>query len=118
MLLDVSSFGVTGRQAESALLDSGVVTNRNSVPNDPNGAWYTSGIRLGTPALTTRGFGHDEFDRVAELIIEVLQSTTPDAAKSGPSKAKYTLADGVADRVKAASAELLDAHPLYPGLEL
>ena len=72
VLLDVSSFGLTGRQAESALLDAGVVTNRNSVPADPNGAWYTSGIRLGTPALTTRGFGHDEFDRVAELIVEVL----------------------------------------------
>src|ERR1700759_1687348 len=43
VLLDVSSFGLTGRQAESALLDSGVVTNRNSVPADPNGAWYTSG---------------------------------------------------------------------------
>ena len=57
VLLDVSSFGLTGRQAESALLDAGVVTNRNSVPADPNGAWYTSGIRLGTPALTTRGFG-------------------------------------------------------------
>ena len=72
MLLDVSSFGLTGRQAESALLDAGIVTNRNSVPPDPNGAWYTSGIRLGTPALTTRGFGHDEFDRVAELIVDVL----------------------------------------------
>ncbi|HEY7045008.1 MAG TPA: glycine hydroxymethyltransferase [Nocardioidaceae bacterium] len=118
VLLDVSSFGVTGRQAESALLDSGVVTNRNSVPADPNGAWYTSGIRLGTPALTTRGFGPDEFDRVAELIVEVLTNTSADAAKSGPSKAKYTLADGVADRVKAASAELLDRYPLYPGLEL
>ena len=69
VLLDVSSFGLTGRQAESALLDAGVVTNRNSVPADPNGAWYTSGIRLGTPALTTRGFGHDEFDNVAELIV-------------------------------------------------
>src|SRR4051812_14713450 len=65
VLLDVTSFGLTGRQAESALLDAGVVTNRNSVPADPNGAWYTSGIRLGTPALTTRGFGHDEFDSVA-----------------------------------------------------
>ena len=50
VLLDVSSFGLTGRQAESALLDAGVVTNRNSVPADTNGAWYTSGIRLGTPA--------------------------------------------------------------------
>src|ERR687889_695324 len=46
VLLDVSAFGLTGRQAESALLDAGVVTNRNSVPSDPNGAWYTSGIRL------------------------------------------------------------------------
>ena len=118
VLLDVSSFGVTGRQAESALLDAGVVTNRNSVPNDPNGAWYSSGIRLGTPALTTRGFGHDEFDRVAALIIEVLESTSPNSGPKGPSKAKYTLGDGVADRVKSASAELLDAHPLYPGLEL
>ncbi|MDQ7993199.1 MAG: glycine hydroxymethyltransferase, partial [Propionicimonas sp.] len=48
VLLDVSSFGLTGRQAESALLDSGIVTNRNSVPSDPNGAWYTSGVRIGT----------------------------------------------------------------------
>ncbi len=119
VLLDVSSFGLTGRQAESALLDAGVVTNRNSVPADPNGAWYTSGIRFGTPALTTRGFGHDEFDRVAELVVEVLSSTTPNTTKAGaPSKATYTLADGVADKVHAASAELLDKHPLYPGLEL
>ena len=119
MLLDVSSFGLTGRQAESALLDAGVVTNRNSVPADPNGAWYTSGIRLGTPALTTRGFGHDEFDRVAELIVDVLAQTQPGTNKAGaPSKATYTLADGVADKVKDASAEMLDKHPLYPGLEL
>ncbi len=119
VLLDVSSFGLTGRQAESALLDAGVVTNRNSVPADPNGAWYTSGIRLGTPALTTRGFGHDEFDNVAELIVQVLQNTQAGTNKAGaPSKATYQLADGVADKVKDASAEMLDKHPLYPGLEL
>ena len=119
VLLDVSSFGLTGRQAESALLDAGVVTNRNSVPQDPNGAWYTSGIRLGTPALTTRGFGHDEFDKVAELIVDVLAKTEPGSTKDGrPSKASYVLADGVADRTKAASAEMLDKHPLYPGLSL
>ena len=101
VLLDVTSFGLTGRQAESALLDAGVVTNRNSVPNDPNGAWYTSGIRLGTPALTTRGFGHDEFDTVAELIVHVLQNTEPGTTKAGgPSKASYSLAEGVADKVK------------------
>ena len=113
------AFGLTGRQAEFALLDAGVVTNRNSVPQDPNGAWYTSGIRIGTPALTTRGFGHDEFDKVAELMIDVLSNTQPGANKAGaPSKATYVLGDGVADRVKAASAEMLDKHPLYPGLEL
>jgi glycine hydroxymethyltransferase len=119
VLLDVTSFGLTGRQAESALLEAGVVTNRNSIPADPNGAWYTSGIRLGTPALTTRGFGHDEFDRVAELIVEVLSNTQPGTTKAGgPSKASYTLADGIAAKVKSASAEMLDKYPLYPGLEL
>ncbi|UUO02861.1 glycine hydroxymethyltransferase [Mycolicibacterium novocastrense] len=118
VLLDVTSFGLTGRQAESALLDAGIVTNRNSVPADPNGAWYTSGIRLGTPALTTRGFGADDFDRVAELIVDVLSNTQPSAAAGGVSKAKYTLADGTAERVHAASAELLEANPLYPGLTL
>ncbi|MBN7303372.1 glycine hydroxymethyltransferase [Mycobacteroides abscessus subsp. bolletii] len=114
VLLDVQSFGLTGRQAESALLDAGVVTNRNAIPADPNGAWYTSGIRFGTPALTSRGFGADEFDKVAELVVDVLTNTEAD----GSSKAKYTLADAVAERVKAASAELLTANPLYPGLTL
>ncbi|HEU5043372.1 MAG TPA: glycine hydroxymethyltransferase [Nocardioidaceae bacterium] len=119
VLLDVSGFGLTGRQAESALLDAGVVTNRNSVPSDPNGAWYTSGIRFGTPALTTRGFGADELDRVAGLVVDVLRNTTPSTTKAGtPSKANYTLADGVAERTKAASAEMLEKFPLYPGLDL
>lgn len=118
VLLDVSTFGLTGRQAESALLDSGIVTNRNSIPADPNGAWYTSGIRFGTPALTTRGFGADEFDRVAELVVEVLTNTEAAAGAGGPSKAKYVLADGTPERVHAAAAELLAANPLYPGLTL
>jgi len=119
VLMDVSGFGLTGRQAESALLDSGVVTNRNSVPHDPNGAWYTSGVRIGTPALTSRGFGAAEFDKVAELITDVLKATSPVATAAGaPGKAKYTIADGVAERTHSAAAELLDANPLYPGLEL
>jgi glycine hydroxymethyltransferase len=119
VLLDVSSYGLTGRQAESALLDAGVVTNRNSVPNDGNGAWYTSGIRFGTPALTTRGFGRDEFDTVADLVHEVLSNTTAGTNKAGaPSKATYRTAEGVAERVQARADEMLGKHPLYPGLEL
>jgi glycine hydroxymethyltransferase len=119
VLIDVSGFGLTGRQAESALLDSGIVTNRNAIPRDPNGAWYTSGVRIGTPALTSRGFGADEFDKTAELIVDVLTGTSPTAAASGGlSKAKYTIADGVAAKTQSAAAELLDANPLYPGLNL
>ena len=119
VLLDVSSFGLTGRQAESALLDAGIVTNRNSVPADPQGAWYTSGIRVGTPALTTRGFGAAEFDATAGLIADVLAGTTPTTTSAGaPSRAKYTMTDGLADRTRAAAADLLAAHPLYPGLDL
>jgi glycine hydroxymethyltransferase len=118
-LIDVSGFGLTGRQAESALLDSGIVTNRNAIPRDPNGAWYTSGVRIGTPALTSRGFGADEFDKTAELIVDVLTGTSANAAASGgSSKAKYTIADGLAAKTHAAAAELLDANPLYPGLDL
>jgi glycine hydroxymethyltransferase len=118
-LIDVSTFGLTGRQAESALLDSGIVTNRNAIPRDPNGAWYTSGVRIGTPALTSRGFGPAEFDRVAELIVDVLCATTPtQAASGGTSKAKYAIADGLADKTHSAAAELLAGYPLYPGLDL
>ncbi|WIY82847.1 glycine hydroxymethyltransferase [Propionimicrobium sp. PCR01-08-3] len=120
VLLDVAtSFGVTGRQAENALIDSGVVTNRNSIPHDPNGAWYSSGIRLGTPALTSRGFTPADMDQVAGFIVDALSATTPTTTSAGtPSKAKYTIADGVAERTKAAADELLGNHPLYPGLEL
>lgn len=119
VLMDVSGYGITGRQAETALLESGIVTNRNSVPADPNGAWYTSGIRLGTPALTSRGFGAAEFTRVADLIADVLEGATPTTTAAGaPSKANVNLTDGLAARTQAAATELLAANPLYPGLEL
>jgi glycine hydroxymethyltransferase len=116
VLLDVgTSFGLTGRQAESALLDAGVVTNRNSVPRDPNGAWYTSGIRLGTPALTTLGFGPAEMDEIAEIITAALRATAPAAAGA---KAKYTLDHRVAASSRERCAGLLSRHPLYPGIQL
>ncbi|MDH4148560.1 MAG: glycine hydroxymethyltransferase, partial [Acidimicrobiia bacterium] len=118
VLVDVTSFGLTGRQAETALLDSGVVTNRNSIPRDPNGAWYTSGIRLGTPALTTLGLGAAEMDEVADIICSVLGAATPAAASSGPSKAKFLLDAAVVAASRERCAELLSRFPLYPGLDL
>jgi hypothetical protein len=108
-LLDVaSSFGLTGRQAEAALLDAGVVTNRNSIPGDSNGAWYTSGIRLGTPALTTLGFSPDELDEVAEVIVTALRATTP---ATSTAKAKYEIDARVAQACRSRCGDLLDHHP-------
>ena len=119
VLIDVTGYDLTGRQAESALLDAGIVSNRNSVPNDPNGAWYTSGVRLGTPALTSRGFNASDMDAVAQMVHEVLSSTTAAITKSGkPGKAKYDLSAEVAQNTKDSAAGLLANHPLYPGLEL
>jgi glycine hydroxymethyltransferase len=116
VLMDVAgSFGLTGRQAEAALLDAGVVTNRNSIPRDPNGAWYTSGVRLGTPALTTLGFGTGEMDEIADIITAALRATEPAAAAA---RAKYTLDNRVAEHCRARCADLLGRHPLYPGIEL
>jgi glycine hydroxymethyltransferase len=118
VLVDVTSFGVTGRQAESALQDSGVIVNRNSVPADPNGAWYTSGVRLGTPALTTLGMGADEMDEVADIIASVLVATEPTAASTGPSLAKYTIDAGLVEKSRARCADLLARFPLYPEVDL
>jgi glycine hydroxymethyltransferase len=119
VLVDVSAHGLTGRQAEAALLDAGLVTNRNAIPQDPNGAWYTSGVRIGTPALTTRGLGLPEMDQIAELIATVLTSTQPGTDSAGrPAKAKYVLDASVAAKVSGQAADLLASFPLYPGITL
>jgi glycine hydroxymethyltransferase len=116
VLIDVATgFGLTGRQAEAALLDAGVVTNRNSVPGDANGAWYTSGIRLGTPALTTLGFGADELDEVADILVNALRATTP---ATSTAKAKYEIDPVVARACRARCADLLAHHHLYPEIKL
>jgi glycine hydroxymethyltransferase len=112
-LIDVTSYGLTGRQAEQALLDAGIVTNRNSIPRDPNGAWYTSGIRVGTPALTTRGLGTAEMDEIAALIDTILS-----AAEPGESKAKYRLDSVLAAKVSQQASDLLAGYPLYPTVDL
>ena len=119
VLLDVHGYGLTGRQAEQALLDSGIVTNRNSIPRDPNGAWYTSGIRMGTPALTTRGLGTGEMDVIADLIATVLKETSPAMTAEGkPGKVKFQLDEKVSDRIARQAAELVSGFPLYPGIDL
>ncbi len=115
VLLDVaSSYGLTGRQAEQALLEAGVVTNRNSIPADPNGAWYTSGIRIGTPAITTLGMGTAEMEEVADIMATALKATTP----ASDSQAKYDLPADVAQACHDRAEDLLGRHPLYPAVDL
>jgi glycine hydroxymethyltransferase len=119
VVIDVAcSYGLTGRQAESALADAGVVTNRNTIPDDPNGAWYTSGIRLGTPALTTLGLRPPEMDQAAGVIHATLAATAPADGPSGRSRAGYRLDPAVADAGRKQSAELLSRFPLYPDIRL
>ena len=73
MLLDLRRRSLTGKVAEAALQRSRITVNKNAVPGDPQKPWVTSGIRVGTPALTTRGFGEDEMTRIAGWIARVLE---------------------------------------------
>jgi glycine hydroxymethyltransferase len=98
VLVDLVDSEITGRDAEDRLHDIGITVNRNAVPNDPRPPMVTSGLRIGTPALATRGFQADDFAEVADIIALALQPAYDSAALSA--------------RVRA----LADKHPLYPSL--
>ena len=119
VLLDVRPYEITGRQAETALRESGITLNRNSIPFDPNGAWYTSGLRLGTPAMTTLGMGAAEMKEIAAIIHLVLSNTKPTTTKTGvPSKAKYEIASAAQEEALKRAHAMLDRFPVYPELDL
>ncbi|NLM38219.1 MAG: glycine hydroxymethyltransferase [Firmicutes bacterium] len=123
LLIDVRPFGLTGRQAESAVRECGITLNRNSLPNDSNGPWYTSGLRLGTPAVTTLGMGPAEMEEIADCLYRILDHTKPELVSEGaqagqPSKARYQLDDRVKGEVRARVQALLSRFPVYPELDL
>ncbi len=123
MLLDVRAFGLNGRQAESALRECGVTLNRNALPFDPNGPWYTSGLRIGTPAVTTLGMGPAEMQEIASIMKMVLSHTRPaiiaKGAKAGQqSKAKFVTDEDAMSEAKKRVQTLLDTFVLYPELDL
>lgn len=123
MLLDVTSFGLNGRQAESALLDCGITLNRNALPFDPNGPWYTSGLRIGTPAVTTLGMGTDEMKEIASIITFVLRNTRPARITKGEKAGTLSKAKAITDSAAKAQAlervhNLLSRFVLYPELDL
>ena len=99
VLVDLRNAPIDGQTAEDLLHDVGITVNRNSVPNDPRPPMVTSGVRIGTPALATRGFGAAEFTEVADIIAGVL-TPNPDIAALGARVRKLT-----------------EAFPLYSGLE-
>jgi glycine hydroxymethyltransferase len=121
LLVNVRPLGLTGRQAESVLHECRVTVNRNSLPFDPNGPWYTSGLRIGTAALTTLGMGRAEMEELGAIIALILKGAeaAPDGKDpSKKSKAKYLIEEKAKaealDRVK----KLLDRFPVYPELDL
>lgn len=98
VLLNLTNKNITGKEAEKLLDAANITTNKNTVPNDPNGPFITSGIRLGTPAMTTRGFKEAEIARVVEAIALILDN--PNDAAS-------------AEKAKKIVKELCEAFPLY-----
>ncbi len=119
MLVDVTGYGLTGKQAEAALFACGVTANANALPYDKNGAWWTSGIRIGTPGLTTLGMNEDDMKEVADIIDFVLKGTKPGLTKEGkPAKGKIDLNPQVQEEAKKRVNKLLKEHVLYPELDL
>ncbi len=119
MLIDVTTYGLTGKQAEAALFKCGVTANANALPYDKNGAWWTSGIRVGTPGLTTLGMDENDMKEVAAIIDLVLKGTKPGLTKEGkPAKGKIDLNPETEAQARKRVQALLDAHVLYPELDL
>ena len=102
ILIDLTDKGITGLDAEQALGQAGIVANKNAVPFDKKGPKITSGLRLGTPALTTRGMKESEIQRIAGLINDIL---------SAPES------ESVLQRVQGDISEICEAFPIYPYLD-
>lgn len=118
-LLNVAPLGLTGRQAEGALHECGITLNRNSLPFDQNGPWYTSGLRIGTPAVTTLGMKPVHMREIGSVINLVLKATRPQNAADGtPSKAKYQVRAEAKSEARQRVKTLLDRFPVYPELDL
>jgi glycine hydroxymethyltransferase len=97
-LLDLGADGMTGKDADAALGRAYITVNKNAVPNDPRPPMVTSGLRIGTPAATTRGFREDEVTQVAHWIADVVQAGG---------------ADAVVDRVRGEVLALCRRFPVY-----
>ena len=103
MLLDLRDFNITGKDAEASLVKSNITCNKNGIPFDTQSPMITSGIRLGTPACTTRGFGPKEFELIGDLITKVLKGLS----EKGQNNAK------IEKEVQKEVVDLCSAFPIY-----
>lgn len=101
LLLDLRSLQLTGKVAEKALDAVGITTNKNAIPFDPEKPFVTSGIRIGTAAVTSRGFGENEMDEIGELIALTLKNIDNEEALNS---------------VRSRVAALTKTFPMYPNL--
>ena len=104
MLVDLRPKGLTGKLAEESLERAGITCNKNTVPDDPEGPFTTSGIRLGTPAGTTRGFMEAEWKQIGRLILRVLDGLV----ENGPDRNS-----DIEAQVRAEVKELCAKFPIY-----
>jgi glycine hydroxymethyltransferase len=117
ILIDVdSSFQMNGRQAELLLREAYLTVNRNSIPRDPNGAWYTSGVRVGTAAMTTLGMGVVEMREIASIIYDLLKGAKPciNEQTGLVSSAKVQVEPPLLRAARGRVGALLQQFPLYP----
>ena len=98
LLTDVTPLGITGKDAEEALDIAGITVNKNTIPFDPNPPLVSSGIRIGTPSITTRGMKETEMTTIAELIVDALKHTTDEA---------------YLEKIRTRVRELTSAFPIY-----
>jgi serine hydroxymethyltransferase (EC 2.1.2.1) len=101
LLVDLRPAGITGKDAEKLVEEIGFTVNKNAIPNDPESPFVTSGIRVGSAAMTTRGFGEDDARAVGRLLAETIFARDDEAKL---------------ERIRGEVRELIDAHPLYPEL--
>ena len=103
MLVDLRPYNVTGKDAEKSLGNSNITCNKNGIPFDTQSPWITSGIRLGTPACTTRGFGIKEFTLIGELITKVIKGLSQNPENNSK----------IEDEVKKEVIDLCASFPIY-----
>jgi len=114
VVIDLTALGLTGRHGEKALRQAGLTANRNAIPFDAKGPWYTSGLRLGTPAVTTLGMREKEMEEIADIIATVLFHTRP--INESLTHAETDVA--VVEKARQRVAALLQYFPLYPEIAI